>query len=576
MVKSILVVEIYRKATVARIDTSRDSAALTLMSTDMERINMGLRSIHDIWASLIQVALASWMLYTQLGLVLFAPIALVLACVAALGVLMRLTGDSQRAWMAKVQERVGLTSTVISSMKSLKLSGLSRTAQDFVQKLRVDELAAGTRFRTISILAALLGFLPLLMGPPLMFAFSKQEMDATKIYTSLSYLLLLTNPLTQIFQSVPELLSGLACLGRVQAFLQEADREDGSNAAGNWSQDAEKLSEKGSSETVVHKSQSIRIHNGTFGWQPGNPTLHCINTTIPAGSITTVVGPVGSEKSTLCQAILGEVPFKQGQLLFDAQPCHIGYCHQTPFLSNETIRHNIVGFCPFDPARYSEVIEAAALATDLRTLPQGDRTKVGSDGITLALARALYVHINLIILDDIFSGLDADTEDQITWRVFGPEGLLRRRNVTTILCTHSSKQLALADHIIALQAGRITEQGNWPKLLAGSSYVSGLMLGAEVPSSSPLTRTTLGDAEHKTNEYSLEGSHVAEMPSVPCDNTGSRQGGDWTVYKQYFKSMGLTLAISSLGFAVLWGVFTNFSTVCEYLNQCRHQKRKVY
>jgi ABC-type bacteriocin/lantibiotic exporter with double-glycine peptidase domain len=179
MVKSILVVEIYRKATVARIDTSRDSAALTLMSTDMERINMGLRSIHDIWASLIQVALASWMLYTQLGLVLFAPIALVLACVAALGVLMRLTGDSQRAWMAKVQERVGLTSTVISSMKSLKLSGLSRTAQDFVQKLRVDELAAGTRFRTISILAALLGFLPLLMGPPLMFAFSKQETDST-------------------------------------------------------------------------------------------------------------------------------------------------------------------------------------------------------------------------------------------------------------------------------------------------------------------------------------------------------------------------------------------------------------
>jgi ABC-type multidrug transport system fused ATPase/permease subunit len=583
MVKSILVVEIYRKATVARIDTSRDSAALTLMSTDMERINMGLRSIHDIWASLIQVALASWMLYTQLGLVLFAPIALVLACVAALAVLMRLTGDSQRAWMAKVQERVGLTSTVISSMKSLKLSGLSRTAQDFVQKLRVDELAAGTRFRTISILAALLGFLPLLMGPPLMFAFSKQEMDATKIYTSLSYLLLLTNPLTQIFQSVPELLSGLACLGRVQAFLQEADREDGSDAAGNCSPDDEKLSEKDSSETVVHKPQSIRIHNGTFGWQPGNPTLHCINTTIPGGSITTVVGPVGSGKSTLCQAILGEVPFKEGQLLLDVQPCHIGYCHQTPFLSNETIRHNIVGFCPFDPARYSEVIEAAALTTDLRTLPQGDTTKVGSDGITLsggqkqriALARALYVHTNLIILDDIFSGLDADTEDQITWRVFGPEGLLRRRNVTTILCTHSSKQLALADHIIALQAGRIIEQGSWTKLLAGSSYVSGLMLGAEAPNSSPLTRTMLGDAEHKTNEYSLEGSYVAETPSVPCDNTGSRQGGDWTVYKQYFKSMGLTLAISSLGFAVLWGFFTNFSTVCEYLNQRRHQKRKV-
>jgi hypothetical protein len=107
--------------------------------------------------------------------------------------------------------------------KHEKLEDLS--ALQHCGRLRAeDELAAGTRYRTIVIITALFGFIPFLIGPPLTFAFSRQQMDATKIFTSLSYLLLLTNPLTQIFQSVPELLSGLACLGRIQSFLEYADR----------------------------------------------------------------------------------------------------------------------------------------------------------------------------------------------------------------------------------------------------------------------------------------------------------------------------------------------------------------
>lgn len=573
MMRSILIVEIYRKATVARIDTSRDSAALTLMGTDMERINFGLRSLHDIWACLIQVILASWMLYSQLGASLFAPIALILVCFAGLGFLMRFTGDSQRAWMAGVQQRVGLTATVIASMKSLKLSGLSQIARDLMQKLRVDELAAGAQFRKIGILAAFFGFIPFLIGPPLMFAVSQQEMNTTKIYTSLSYLLLLTTPLTQTFQNIPEILSGLACLGRVQDFLQEADRKGALDLAANPGHDSEKRPEPSSNHPTVRELQSIRIQHGTFGWQPATPALQDINALVRAGSITTVVGPVGSGKSTLCQAILGEVPFKDGRMLFDVQPRHIGYCHQTSFLSNETIRHNIVGFSSFDPVRYAEVIEAAALAVDLRTLPQGDRTKVGSDGITLsggqkqriALARALYVQTNLLVLDDIFSGLDADTEDRITQQVFGPNGLLRRRKVTTILCTHSSKQLEMADHIIALQEGQIIEQGSLRDLFAASGYVRDLMSGDGVADASPSTDTTAREEKSQPIEYDSTSSHEPGTPKASSDHSASRQNGDWTVYKQYFKSMGLVVASSSFGFAVLWGVFTNLSTVCECL-----------
>jgi len=574
MVRSILIVEIYRKATIARIDTGRDSAALTLMSTDMDRINLGLRSIHDVWASLIQVALSSWMLYLQLGVVFVAPIALVLVCVVCLAVLMRFTGDSQRSWMAKVQERVGLTATVIASMKNLKISALSNIVGDFVQKLRVDELAAGTRYRTIVILTALFGFIPFLIGPPLTFSFSRQEMDATKIFTSLSYLLLLTNPLTQIFQSVPELLSGLACLGRIQSFLEYADRAR-SLADTDTTQHKEEKSTIQHHALVSHAPQpapSISIERGTFGWQSGKPILRDINTCVPAGSLTVVVGSVGSGKSSLCQALLGEIPFSEGRVSFNARVSHIGYCHQTPFLSNGSIRDNIIGFSPFDPVRYAEVITAAALTVDLGLLPQGDDTNVGSDGITLsggqkqriALARALYVDTKLLILDDIFSGLDANTEDQISRRIFGRNGLLHRRNTTTVLCTNSHKQIVSADHVLALGQGKIIEQGSLKELISRSGYVSSLLSGFDSRDGAPSTGPSDVEVVFPATEVTLTDAKCAGAVLLPPKNDQSRQMGDTVAYKHYFKSIGLSMAISSIVFGASWGAFTNLSTVCEY------------
>ncbi|KAK7752800.1 hypothetical protein SLS62_005142 [Diatrype stigma] len=164
MTRSILVTETFIKATEARIGASDHSAALTLMSTDIERIKQGLRMVHDVWAGIIQAALAGWMLHSRLGVVFVAPIGMVIVCFTCLGVLINFTGDSQRSWMTGVQKRVGLTAAVIASMKNLKLSGLSCTVGDFVQKLRVEELAAGARFRKIFILAALYGFTPMLIN----------------------------------------------------------------------------------------------------------------------------------------------------------------------------------------------------------------------------------------------------------------------------------------------------------------------------------------------------------------------------------------------------------------------------
>ncbi|KAF3022972.1 hypothetical protein E8E14_008970 [Neopestalotiopsis sp. 37M] len=577
MLRSILVTEIFDKATKARIGGlgDDDSAALTLMSTDMERIRLGLNRLHDIWASIIQAGLAGWLLYNRIGVAFLVPIGLVLVCFSGLGVLIKFTGDWQRAWMNRVQKRVGLTATVISSMKNLKISGLSSVVGDLVQQLRIVELTSANRFQRIIIIAALLGYTPLLIGPPLTFAVAGgRALNVSRMFTSLSYLLLLTRPLSEVFQGIPPFFSSLACIGRIQAFLECETRHDFRRVLADLRVNLEKPPH----ETQVSSSEDalaappITIENGSFGWEPEKLVLRDINTQIPKSALTIVVGPVGSGKSTLCKALLGEIPYSQGNVTLSTRFPHVGFCEQTAFLSNGSIRDNIMGFTPFEPGRYAEVIEATALTYDIAALPQGDRTNIGSDGITLSggqkqrvsLARALYLHSDLLVLDDVFSGLDADTEDQVFRRVFGSEGLLRRRGTTVVLCTHSIGHLPAADYIVALGQGTVAEQGRFDELMARPhGYIQ--HLGLRSPSDSEISSSNStpkqGGATYQ-DPASLVLAATTSHASMAAPNVDeSRKVGDKTVYKHYIKSMGWVLAVFSLFFAALWGFFTNFSTV---------------
>lgn len=577
MSKSILATEIFIKATEARIGTGDDSAAVTLMSTDMERIDTGLRNLHETWASIVQAALAGWMLYIRIGIPFVVPVGVVIVCFIGLGILLNFTGDSQRSWMAGVQKRVGLTATVIASMKNLKISGLSINIGDFVQNLRVQELAAGSRFRKILIVAALFGFIPLLISPPLTFAFTQRTIDTSTMFTSLSFLTLLTNPLSQVFQSIPQLVSGLACLGRIQAFLECETRHDFRQVLDDTSRNAEKpradtetLSNSQLDNSQLDSLHPLVIKSGNFGWEADKFVLRDVSTQVPKSSLTIVVGPVGSGKTTLCKALLGEIPFSKGSVVLGTRFPHVGFCDQTAFLSNGSIKDNIVGFSPHNNERYAEVIKATSLDFDLATLPQGDKTNVGSDGIVLSggqkqrvsLARALYLRSDLLVLDDIFSGLDADTEEKVFQQVFGPDGLLKERGSTVVLCTHSIRHLRAADHIIALGNGTIIEQGSFDKLMASQGYVQRLGLKGSSDNTASAEKTTSNKTPQESKPEMLHPTMTNKSSTAPDADT-SRQIGDKTVYKHYFKSMGWILAGCSLIFAVLFGFFTNFPTVCE-------------
>ncbi|PVH99185.1 putative ABC multidrug transporter [Periconia macrospinosa] len=563
--RSTLITEIYSRAMKSRIGVNDDSAALTLMSADMERIRLGTRNLHELWACTTQVALAGWMLYIRLDIAFVAPIGLVLVCFAALGILMRFAGDSQRAWMAEVQKRTGLTATVIAGMKNLKLSGLYEVAGRFVQQLRVEELASGARFRKLFLGAAILGYIPYLIGPPITFAstYTHSSLDAATVFSSLAFITLLTYPLERVFESLPQLLSAVACIGRIQAFVERDCQLDFRKFS--HSKKKETL-ETEAPQTSASTDPAISITNGEFGWQDDNPTLKHVTAQIPRSSLSLIVGPVGAGKSTFCKALIGETPFSKGQVACQADSARVGFCEQTPFLFNSSIRENIVGFSLFDSERYSEVVNATALNVDFASFSERDFTNIGSDGITLSggqkqrvsLARALYLRADMLVLDDVFSGLDADTEERIFQQVFGSNGLLRRRRTTVVLCTHSIRHPPSADNIIVLNNGTVLEQGPFEQLIARDGYVQSLGLKINTAPNLPpedLLPKNDGQLPEALRQMALN------TPNLVSATEEYRQTGDGAVYKHYAKSMGWPLTISSLVFGSLWWVFTNYPSI---------------
>lgn len=563
MARGCLAGAIYKKTTEAKISVADDSAAITLMSTDVEAVRRGFMFFHEFWANVIEVALASWLLERQLGVAFVAPIGVVLLCSVLTAFISRYASTRQKAWMDKIQKRVGMTAGVISNMKNLRISGITEPIEDLIQGLRIQELKTGNRFRMIMVISVTIAFTPVLIAPLITFAVTSTFLNVTVIFTSFSYLLLLANPFTALFQIIPTAIGAFACLGRVQAFLERDPRVDFRESR------SDEVSDQKRSNRSTSGAPVLAISNGTFGWQEDKNSLQDIDVDIPTSRLTIVVGPIASGKSTLCKTLLGETPVSHGHVILGSNSRKIGYCDQNPFLTNSTIKENIVGFSQYNESRYNEVIEATMLPVDLLTLPSGDETKVGSNGITLSggqkqrvsIARALYLETDLFIFDDILSGLDADTEEQVFRRVFGPEGLIRKRDATTVLCTHSVRHLPSADHIVALGTdGRIVEQGTFQDLVANQKYVHSLGVKAKDSDSSlPESSDKLDEDEiapdpllrPRTTDTSVS-SHVSDL---------ARANGDTAIYKHYAKSIGLFNLTAFMTTAAITGFFYNWMTV---------------
>ncbi|KAI1426852.1 ABC transporter [Xylaria sp. FL1777] len=560
--RSWLIHTIYAKTITAPHLGDGDTAAVTLMGTDVERIYTGLRLIHEVWASIIQIAIASWLLHRQIGLAFLAPLIIVLLGFASSFYLSRRAVTYQAEWMARVQSRIGITSSFLSTIKDLRFSGMISPAASLVQCEREEELRVGERSRTLTATSASLSQLPQAIAPALAFAFGPRVLNETRAFTSLSLLALLTAPLMLVLQSIPIIAASVACLRRIKLFLIRDPRQDPRHF-----EPAAELTEKSESSSG-REEEFVSVRDGAFSWKPDRTALQEINFSLSRSSITFVVGQVGAGKSTLCRALLGEVPYTQGHIVLRSNK--IGYCDQTPFLFNASIKENIVGFSAFDSKRYREVLEAAMLVKDLNSLPAGENTVVGTKGISLSggqrqrisLARALYFDADILILDDVFTGLDGLTQEKVCKAVFGPRGLLRKRGTTALLCTYSTRFLPMASHIMVISpVHTIAEQGSLAEIQEGEWYRTQVS-----PATTPYFLTeaddlTIGNEASETElVISKSSDHILPLQASRVVNT-SPPGVDLGVYRHWLSTIGILLPILYLLLVVGVGFFTNFPTI---------------
>ena len=220
----------------------------------------------------------------------------------------------------------------------------------------------------------------------------------------------------------------------------------------------------------------------------GKPVLHDLNLRVPAGSSLAIVGPTGSGKTTLVSLIPRIYDAEPGTVLIDGLPIrdysiaslrkNIGFVPQETFLFSDRIRENIaLGVDSATDEQIHNAADAANIAADIESFPEGYNTMVGERGITLsggqkqrtAIARALIRNPKILILDDALSSVDTHTEDKILNHL---RDVMRGR--TTIFISHRVSTVRNADRIAVLHSGRIVELGTHDELLALNGYYSDL------------------------------------------------------------------------------------------------------
>ncbi|ESP02539.1 hypothetical protein LOTGIDRAFT_138232, partial [Lottia gigantea] len=304
-----------------------------------------------------------------------------------------------------------------------------------------------------------------------------------------------------------------------------------------------------------------------------------------SAKLTVIVGPVGSGKSSLLAAMLGEMVRVSGNIDWArnkpstnnpnhktkseiqnnilAKDCNISYCAQTAWLLHATVRDNITFGQPFIWRRYRKVIQACNLQPDLDSFPAGDLTEVGEKGITLSggqkqrisLARAVYSETDVVILDSPLSDLDA----HVSRHVF-EEAILNRllkRKRTVILVTHHLQYLSYANQVIVMKEGKITLQSkvsevkkidpelyeSWRKAIKEAKNLLAPTISRQVSQMSVMTEATNEDGEASDEENS-EKDKMEEVKGTLVKKEHKETGAvKLSAYIKYMKACTIVLCL---------------------------------
>lgn len=331
-------------------------------------------------------------------------------------------------------------------------------------------------------------------------------------------------PLLVLPEVVTQTASCAVSLRRIQAFL-----------------DAEEM--PAAAATAAPAQPGIVARRLSIAWSPppSPPLLAGVDLRVAPGQLVCLLGAVGSGKSSLFSALLGELAPRAGDSALSGT---VAYCAQTPFIVNASVRANVLFGSAFDSARYQAALDACALGPDLRLLPAGDETEIGEHGVNLsggqrqrvALARAAYRSADIYLLDDPLSALDAAVGRHVYERLLGPRGLLAAS--ARLLVTHGAQYCADASEVLVLKDGGVVERGRFDDLVerGEQGHISTLLQLSSAPTANAGGGGDGGERAVTSEAEQPAADGAAALTDVEARAEGRVGAG---VYRYYIQAAGV-------------------------------------
>jgi len=563
---------------------------VNLLSNDVNRFDLSVLFLHYLWAGPVQLLIVTTILCLKIGPSALVGAVLLIAAVPLQTWVGKQFGKLRVRTAGKTDKRIRLMNEIVNGMKVIKMYTWEKPFASHVHDARKEEIGVVKKtsyYRAFNFSFFFTASRFILLCTFLVFGFTGEVLTAEKAFLCLSMFNTVRLSMTLFFPfAISQLGETRVSVKRIQDFLLMEEREE----------------QEGERDTFAHddaNADTVTMEKVTGKWKKdeNEDTLTNIDLNTKPGQLIAIIGPVGSGKSSIIQAILGELPTSSGKISVSG---NLSYAPQEAWVFSGSVRQNILFGRPFQEEHYWKVIEACALKHDMEQWEFGDKTLVGERGVALSggqkarvtLARAIYRDADTYLLDDPLSAVDAHVGKHLFQNCI--QGFLEKKAV--ILVTHQLQYLQEADEIIVLKQGRVEERGSFQHLLKnGMDFSSFLAQDGEEEENDddfsqdkdeettllpkkPFPRirtmsirsdtrsvvsdvsqaTALSDVKIKTGYDLIQGEEIDEKKESPKQVKEQRSSGSvkFKIYTDYFRSGGNW-------FAVIFMFFMNI--LCQVL-----------